>query len=180
MSSQPLALRPHDVCVALQLAITPKTTFRDLAQAVGVSVGEAHNAAKRLEVARLFMGDLREVNRRALQEFLVSGVPYAFPGELGPEVRGVPTAYSGPALADEMASPHTVVWPSVHGRLRGLSLTPLCPSAPETIETSPELYRLLTLVDALRVGRARDRNLAQRLLETELLEGVTHARRPKE
>jgi hypothetical protein len=177
MSNQALALRPHDVCVALQLALVPAMPFRDLAQAVGISLGEAHNSAKRLESARLLMVDLREMNLRALLEFIVSGVPYAYPGELGPEVRGVPTAYSGPAMANELDSPHVVVWPSIHGRSRGISLTPLCPSAPETLETNPSLYRLLTLVDALRIGRARERDLARRLLATEL--GVSDGDRPK-
>jgi hypothetical protein len=32
----------------------------------------------------------------ALADFLVHGVPYAFPGELGAQVGGVPTAHAGP------------------------------------------------------------------------------------
>jgi hypothetical protein len=38
----------------------------------------------------------------------------------------------------------------------------------EDVEANPPLYRLLTIVDALRVGRSREKNLAQRLLEQEI------------
>jgi len=168
VSQQPLSLRPHDVCVLLQLVLTPEVTFRKLAELVGISLGEAHNATKRLEVSRLYVLHLHQANRPALTEFLISGVPYAFPGELGPETRGVPTAHSGPALAELVSTPHVVVWPSPHGEARGLALTPLCAAAPKMINSNPLLYRWLTVVDALRVGRARERSIARSLIETEL------------
>ena len=168
MGQQALALRPHDVCVLLQLALTPEVPFRELARLVGQSLGEAHNATKRLEISRLYLSHRREVNKPAAIEFLVSGVPYVFPGELGPETRGVPTAHSGPVLKEIVPSPNVIVWPSVHGGARGLALIPLCAAAPETVDSNPPLYRWLTIVDALRVGRARERSLARRALEAEL------------
>ena len=167
MSTSPLALRPHDVCVLLQLAITPGITFRELADRAGQSVGEAHNATKRLEVARLCSPGGRAVNRSAMLDFLIMGVPYTFPGELGAETRGVPTAHSGPAMRDEFDSPHVVVWPSVDGETRGLSLAPLCSAAPKLPGSNPDLYRLLSVVDALRVGRARERRVASDILKRE-------------
>lgn len=168
MGQQPLSLRPHDVCVLLQLIADPELTFRELAKSVGVSLGEAHNATKRLEVSRLYASHLRQANRSAVVEFLVSGVPYVFPGELGTETRGVPTAHSGPVFSEEFSSPHVVVWPSAQGKLRGLALTPLCPEAPKMIDSNPLLYRWLTVVDALRVGRARERSMARSFLEREI------------
>ena len=168
MSQQVLALRPHDICVVLQLVLTPGVPFRELARLVGQSLGQAHNATKRLESARLYLSHRSEVNRPALVEFLVSGVPYVFPGELGPETRGVPTAHSGPALREAVAAHTLVVWPSANGEARGLSLAPLCASAPDTIDSNPPLYRWLTIVDALRVGRARERSIAREALEREI------------
>jgi hypothetical protein len=154
--------------VALQLTLTPEAPFRELAHLVGQSLGETHNATKRLEIARLYQPHQRDVNKSALVEFLVSGVPYVYPGELGPETRGVPTAHSGPVLKEVMAGVDVVVWPSLDGNARGLSLAPLCASAPGTISTNPPLYRWLTVVDALRIGRARERGLARRVLESEI------------
>lgn len=165
----PLALKPHDVVVALQLLISPDATFRDLAKNVGLSVGETHNATQRLEIARLILPDRGPVNRRALLEFLVHGVPYAFPAERGPETRGIPTAHSGPILNEMLESYDQVVWPSARGTTRAPSISPLCPGAIQMPVTNPQLYQWLTVVDALRVGRSRERKLAQNYLSEVLL-----------
>ena len=166
--SSPIALRAHDVCVALQLVLTPRFSYRELAKSVGVSLGEAHNSVKRLELARLFTSHQSMANVPALLELLVSGVPYVFPGELGPEIQGVPTAHSGPVLSDVLAGVDSVVWPSADGEARGLALVPLCWEAPRMIHSNPILYRWLTVVDALRIGRARDRRIARDALRREL------------
>ena len=168
MNNRPLALRPHDVCVLLQYTLTPEVPFRELSKLVGLSLGEAHNATKRLEASRLVPNGGGTVNASGSVEFLMSGVPYAFPGILGPEARGVPTAHSGPVLRDEIRSGEMVVWPSAKGDVRGFSLIPLCHNAPETAEKNPSLYGLLTVVDAIRIGRARERELAQAFLREHL------------
>lgn len=168
MALAPLALRPHDVAVALQLTLTPGAPYQVLATAVGLSRGEAHNVVKRLATARLVRPADRKVNLGALLEFVTAGVPYAFPGELGPETRGVPTAYSAPPLAAEIPATDAVVWPSADGTVRGASLQPLYPGAPATPQRNPKLYELLTLVDAMRIGRARERQRARTLLQDRL------------
>jgi hypothetical protein len=161
-------LRPHDVSVLLQLSISQVATYRELAAAVGLSLGESHAAVKRLELARLVLFEERSVNRTAALEFLISGVPYAFPATLGPPVRGIPTAFSGPLLAGQVTTDEVVVWPAPNGIARGVSLVPLSPSVVRIWEANPKLYGLLTLVDALRVGRSRERKLARQHLERRL------------
>jgi len=101
-------------------------------------------------------------------EFILNGVPYAFPGELGAETLGVPTAHSGPAFRDKIAAADIIVWPSSRGSERGVSLVPLCADAPTMPEKNPRLYRWLTAIDVLRVGRAREKALARELLEPEI------------
>jgi len=172
MSNQPLSLKSHDVCVALQVLLQPEFTFRELSAGVGLSLGESHNSVQRLSVAGLLLPHRHDVNRAALVEFVLHGVPYAFPGELGPESRGVPTAHSAPALEGWVSDAEPVVWPHLDGERRGASLAPLCHNAPSIVHSNPELYRWLTLVDALRVGRARERSRAKELLEEELLSGA--------
>ena len=162
------SLHPHDVAVALQLALAPSRSFAVLAADVGLSVGEAHNAVQRLVGARLLSARGRRVVRPALYGFLVAGVPYAFPGQLGAETRGVPTASSALPLSRRMAPGGTVVWPSADGAARGQSLTPLYPGAVTLPRRNPALYHLLALVDGLRVGRARERRLAKDLLRAAL------------
>jgi hypothetical protein len=163
-------LRPHDVPVLLQLAMGPVATFRELTAAVGLSLGESHAAVKRLELARLVLFEERSVNRTAALDFLSKGVPYAYPAQMGSPVRGIPTAFSGPPLAAEFPSDEAVVWPAPRGEARGPSLVPLSPSVVRIWEANPDLYRLLTLVDAIRIGRARERNRAQELLEHQFAE----------
>ncbi len=161
-------LRPHDVCVLLQLAASPWGTFRGLSAAVGLSLGETHNSTKRLELARLAAPGVSQVNVEGVLEFLSFGVPYVFPAQLGVPARGIPTAFSAPPLANEIVSDESVVWPSPNGPERGVSLLPLCPSATVIWEKNPKLYTLLTLVDAIRIGRARERRMARAHLEDAL------------
>lgn len=171
MKDQPLSVRPHDVCVALQLILTPESDYRSLAKQVGVSLGEAHNAVKRLQVAHLVLPHRLAVNRRNLLEYLLYGVPYSFPGDLGAETLGVPTAHSAPAFREKIAAADVIVWPSIEGTERGASLQPLCSCAPELPATNPTLYRWLSAIDVLRVGRARERTLAKEILEPEIGSG---------
>src|SRR6188472_803888 len=115
MPSRQPVLRPHDVAVALELALSPRAGYERLAAAVGVSVSQAYTAVRRLTLAKLVAPDERRVIVPMLLDFLASGVPHAFPAALGPETRGVPTAHSAQPLAAELSSNDIVVWPSADG-----------------------------------------------------------------
>src|SRR3990167_5860118 len=60
------------------------------------------------------------------------------------------------------------VWPYGEGSERGLALKPLYPSVPEAIakHTDPLFYDLLTLIDAIRSGRVRERQIAAQKIST--------------
>ena len=165
-------LKPHDVAVALQLTLEPEATYRRLAESAGLSQGEVHNAVKRLTQARLVAAGTRTVNRRALLEFLSAGVPYAFAEVPGPETRGVPTAHAAPPLVVEFSDAPAFVWPHVQGTVRGQAIKPLYPAATATVAHNSALYELLALVDALRVGRARERQRALQILTARLHKGT--------
>jgi hypothetical protein len=172
MALRPLRLRPHDVAVALELVRAPAPSYPVLAARTALSVGESHNSVRRLAAARLVEPDSRSVNKRALMEFLVQGVPYAFPAQLGPATAGVPTAHAGPLTGGAVRDAAMIVWPVPSGPERGASLAPLCPGAPTFVEENPVLYRWLTLVDALRVMDPRERGAVERVLRRELHEGA--------
>lgn len=161
-------LRPVDLVVALRLARVPGERYESMAGALGISLSTAHQAVNRLTAAGLLAPDARRVNRRALLEFISHGARYAFYASLGPQSRGVPTAHSAPPLRDEIASDEEYVWPAVHGKARGVSVVPLYAGATTLREREPDLYRALALVDAVRVGRARERKLALDHLERSL------------
>ena len=93
-----------------------------------------------------------------MQEFLFYGLKYVFPGELGKEVRGIPTVFSASPLLEKGISPkkEMIVWPYEFGKARGQSLKPLYRSIPKAVEVDPKLYEFLVLLDGIRIGRTRE------------------------
>lgn len=163
MAKQP-ALRPSDIVVACQLALTPAEQFTRLAELTAISTGECHNAVRRLRLARLILADERRPPADVLRRFLVDGVPFAFPPVIGPDSLGVATGHSAPVFREIVGSTSGLVWPTADGTDRGQSLTPLYPGAVRLQGRNRPLYEVLTLVDAVRTGTARIRKLATELL----------------
>ena len=130
-----------------------------------MTLPEVHSAVKRLKNSRLLHGiELGEKpNLSAIKEFLIHGVKYAFPAERGGMSRGMPTSYAAAPLKDLIPAGNepTPVWASPHGMVRGITVKPLYKTAPAAAEQDPVLYERLALLDAIRDGRARERNLAE-------------------
>lgn len=161
-------LRPTDLAVVISLAVTPHgsgTTFGTLGEVLGISASTAFASVQRLQRAGLLRPGTREPNRHALRNFLAHGVRHAFPPVLGRETRGVPTAHTGPELSAQFDSAQPIVWPDPAASVRGTALVPLLPQATGLPGHAPVIYNALTLVDALRVGQARERNAALTALD---------------
>jgi hypothetical protein len=158
------ALKPIDVVVCCQLAIIPDATFQALSRSTGISVGECYNAVRRLGLASLLNPIARRPVTELLLRFLVHGVPYAFAPQSGSVVMGVPTGLAAPVFAEHLSAPESYVWAHLDGETQGLELTPLFPHAAELPGRNRPLYEILTLVDALRTGQAREKKLAEELL----------------
>jgi hypothetical protein len=101
-------------------------------------------------------------------EFLEHGVKFMFPAKPGVVVAGVPTAHSGPALAEEFIADAKFVWPDAKGDSVGQTVTPLYKRAAQLPSNCPAVYELLTLVDAIRVGRVRERASAMEKIKERL------------
>jgi hypothetical protein len=110
------------------------------------------------------------LNRAALLEFLLHGIRYAFPAEKGALTRGVPTGYAAPPLNETIAASTDPppVWPYAEGAARGYRFAPLHKNVPQAAMEDVRLYELLALVDAIRDGRARERELVGRELTKRL------------
>src|SRR3954465_7452271 len=100
------ALKPQDVAIVLQLCrFAERPPYPDIAAALAISASEAHAGVKRAHAARLVHGpelDYRP-NRRAIEEFVLHGVKYAFPASRGELTRGVPTAHAAEPLKSKLA-----------------------------------------------------------------------------
>jgi hypothetical protein len=59
------------------------------------------------------------------------------------------------------------VWPDATGNSKGQAIAPLFKSVPTAAKADSKLYELLALVDAIRIGNAREAELATKLLEQE-------------
>jgi hypothetical protein len=169
--------KSQDVVVALALVVlnrdqSERLQYGRLAELLTMSSSEAFKATRRLIAAGLVESGGWRPLREPLYDYLIYGVPRAFPGRLGEPTRGVPTAWAAPILSRSLpqGSDLPPVWPWLHGRIRGHSVEPLYPSVPEAIKKLVPLYEPLALVDALRIGRARDREIARSLLKKLLLD----------
>jgi hypothetical protein len=162
-----------DIVVLLKLLLVRrKSPYAQLSQELGISASEIHAAVRRGIAAGLIDPESRLPLRKPLQDYLLHGVRYAFPAKLGPVVRGLPTAYAARPLSDKISSNDLPpVWPDPEGDIRGVAVEPLYGSVAKAAKRDSLLYELLALVDALRIGRARERNLA----EEELKQRITHA-----
>jgi hypothetical protein len=167
------ALLAQDVVVLAKLVSHRghRPSLACLAVELSQSVSQIHLSLKRLTHARLIDPDGRPF-LRAVKEFIVHGVKYAFPPSRGEPTRGVPTAYAAPPLNEHIASGADLppVSPLGEGTMRGVAFEPLHKTVPLAAAKDSTLYELLTLIDALRDGRARERQLAERQLITRLKE----------
>lgn len=180
-----MSLRSQDIVVVLKLVAnregSRRWTYAELSKALFMSPSQVFRSVDRAEAARLlnpptippppdFGDELPRVwvwpNNNNLKEFLIHGVKYAFPVERGGPTRGIPTAEAANPLAKYFPQDFQLppVWPYAKGQVRGTAFSPLYKNVPQASEHDPKLYELLALLDAIREGRAREREMAIREL----------------
>jgi hypothetical protein len=145
-------------------------TVRALARLTGISKSQVNLSLQRsLESGLAILDGKSQVpgaNIGALKDFIVYGLPYVFPVKLGAVTRGISTSLAAPVLQSVLQSAGDLapVWSDAGGSTKGQSVEPLFKSAPYAVRQDAELYALLALVDAIRIGQPRERNLAIKLL----------------
>lgn len=160
-------LLPQDVLILLKLTVSQKLkatwSLQNLGHELGLSSSMVHAGLKRATQARLYDPDQRKPIKRALEELLIHAVKYVFVPDLGPPTRGIPTAHAAPALHNDFAykEESAYVWPDANGYANGIELSPLSKSAPHAAMMDEDLYNALALLDAIRIGRSRERKMAE-------------------
>ncbi|MBU2511239.1 hypothetical protein KJ966_07865 [bacterium] len=164
-------MKPQDILVLLKLvAIGPTSwSYAELSASLGMSSSQLHSAIKRVKIAGLAFEKNKAIvpNIRNLKEFLVHGVKYVFVAERGELTRGIPTRYAASPLKElliESSSEPLPVWPDPEGEKRGISFSPIYKLAPQAAKKDHALYELLILVDSIRDGRAREKDIASKEL----------------
>jgi hypothetical protein len=177
-------LRPQDVVLVLKLLVCDSKpwSYAKLGEELAMSASHAFESVARAEAAHLVLVPpprvgrieglslLAKPDRGNLTEFLSHGVKYAFPVERGGPTRGLPTAEAASPLKAHFAQDFQLppVWPHPEGPVRGIAFSPLYKNVPEAASHDSKLYELLALVDAIREGRAREREIAIRELSTRI------------
>jgi len=151
-------------------------SVRGLEESTGISKSEVSQALRRCTEVGLVVPErgsgIPRANTRALLGFVMNGLKYVFPARPGPIVRGIPTAHSAPVLANRLlsAGEHIYVWEDGYGSDQGQRVEPLYRSVPRAVRRDAELYAMLALVDAIRLGRERESALAGSVLTQYLRE----------
>lgn len=151
--------------------IASRYTARHLELETGISKSQVNLALNRCMDVGLAKKDRKtgvpKANTRALYDFIVYGLKYIFPAKPGEVTRGIATAFAAPVLNEQLmsAGEFVPVWPDARGNTKGQSVEPLCKSVPYAVRRDPEMYALLALVDAIRIGQPREANLASEQLK---------------
>jgi biotin operon repressor len=166
-------MKPQDVVLLLKIIAinTENWQQKPLANELKMSQSEVSQALVRLKYAGLMLESGKQVMRLALMDFLQYGFCYVFPQKPGAIVRGIATAHSALPLNKKIVSNENYVWPYAKGNIRGQAIIPLFKTLPEAIDKDEKFYQLITLVDALRVGRKREKELAIEELKNLILNG---------
>lgn len=191
-------LKPQDIVILLKILSTTASLSSDSSKALPqnklaimlcMSASEVHAGIKRLMLSGLlgpvFTKDSKNKVvllpvKEACEECLISGVKYFFPAQLGAYTRGIATSYAAPIFEKHivLGNDPIPVWPYGEGDKRGLALEPLYHSVPISLSQFPDqlFYELLVLVDAIRTGRVRERNIAVKLLQERINAGPRESR----
>jgi hypothetical protein len=165
-------LREMDVIVLLGLLQRARGdwTVRSLAKELGLPSASVQRSLDRLAATPAFDARRRRVSLGACEELFDHALRYLAPVTAEGETRGLRTSWAAPPLSEHLALGNELppVWPDPNGEARGLELRPLHPAVVTLARADAQMYELLALIDALRMGDTRTRGLAIELLRARI------------
>lgn len=166
-------MRPQDVAVLLKIIAIDGQDWQmaGLSNSLRISISEISESLNRSRIASLIDYKKKKISRQNLLEFLEHGVRYVFPQQPGTMVRGIPTAHSHPFMKNNFISEFNYVWPDTKGKVMGLTIEPFYPKQVEAVIEDQEYYKLLALVDVIRVGKVREIKSAVNEIKKIILNG---------
>jgi hypothetical protein len=171
MTASKYSMKPQDILVLLKIIASDNQEWQQLglAQDLHMSQSEISQSLQRSKYAQLLDFSGKKVNRIAFLEFLIHGLCYVFPQKPAAIVRGIATAHSAPPLNEIINTTEVYVWPYAKGNTRGQAVLPLYSSSIEASLKDAALYQLLAMVDILRVGSTREKEIAKLELKKRIL-----------
>lgn len=164
-------MRPQDIAILLKIISMDGQNWQlvGLSNSLHISISEISESLNRSRQASLIDYNKKKVSRQNLLEFLEHGVRYVFPQQPGSMVRGIPTAHSHPSMKKIFISEMNYVWPDNKGKIMGLAIEPFYPKVIEAVNEDEFFYKLLSLVDVIRVGKVREIKYAVNELRKNIL-----------
>ena len=157
----------QDFLIALFLALEKQNLYqKEIADRLKISRSTVSYAMNRLIKLKLINEETQQVMVHSLLDFIKYAIHLVYPTEIGSKVRGVPTALSGPILNKLIPTEDKFVWKSDKGTIIGQEIKPLYDSVPDLVKTEPALYKVLSLIDAVRTGNSREKDIANKELKT--------------
>jgi hypothetical protein len=163
-------LRPQDIPILLKIAVKNDHEWfmKDIASELNISRSEVSESINRSKYAGFLDDSGRHIRKHALLEFLVHGIKYVFPEKPGGQTRGILTAHSASPINERITGEIQYVWPTHKGKSLGFAVKPLYKGVVDAVENDAEFYEMMALIDAIRVGKARERELATAYLAKKL------------
>lgn len=171
-------MKAQDIVILLKILALDKQEWRiaGIAEKLKISSSTVFESLERNKAARLLDSSKKKVQKGNLLDFLEYGIKYVFPTEPTNVKAGIPTAHSAPPLSHLISAKNDVyVWAVKKAKseknsevanyssipiVMGQSIEPLHKCVVSAVKNDAKLYEMLTLIDAIRVGRTRERNLA--------------------
>jgi hypothetical protein len=172
-----VGLKPQDLLILLKYWSLKRagqaSSVRGVAEEIGVSPGEVSKGTKRLVASHLLVERSGAVfaEAGAMLEWLSFGIRYAYPQESVGYGRGMATSWNCPLIDSEVVAPAPpLVWAVPGGDVDGALIRPVHASVPYAAGRDPDLYRMLSLLEAIRGGKPRELVIA-RALVSEAIKG---------
>lgn len=161
-----VSLKPHDIAIAIKILLEKKSDWRqvDISQELGLSQSEVAKSLKRLNFAGIELG--RRINKTALLDLILHGIKYIYPTKPGALGFGLPTSISAPAHKNSVVNDSEVfIWPFPNGEIRGQIIDPFYKNIAKAALKDRDFYDIMSAIDILRIGKARERSYAQKFIE---------------
>lgn len=176
-------LKPQDCLVLASRIFHPSYDQQNTAAQVMISQSSASYSYQRLRNASLLLKS-GEANLANSIEFMIYAIKYLYPAKLSNLSVGIPTAHSHPSLNFvNWKGQFPIIWPfvivddSIDSEIklvRGETLQPIHKNVPFVSFVHYEFHQLFALIDMIRIGKAREKKIAQDELKKFILEWVKH------
>ncbi len=163
-------MKSQDILVLIKILLKePKSwNMARIAHELFMSKSEISLGIKRLKNNGLLIERIDDKatipSEYAMKEFFIHGLKYIYPKEIGKICRGTETGSSYSLNNDINDNGEIYVWAYEFGDKKGSSIKPLYRTVPKAVEVDKELHNILSLIDIIRIGKAREVKLAKEKL----------------